>query len=32
MSDKDRVSQFLGGLKSLFGGAKEAPPAPQRQR
>ena len=31
MSEKDRVSQFLGGLKSLFSGAKEAPPAPQRQ-
>jgi hypothetical protein len=31
MSDKDRVSQFLGGLKGLFSGAKEAPPAPQRQ-
>lgn len=31
MSDKDRVSQFLGGLKGLFSGTKEAPPAPQRQ-
>ncbi len=31
MSDKDRVSQFLGGLKGLFSGAKEAPPTPQRQ-
>ena len=31
MSDKDRVSQFLGGLKGLFSGSKEALPAPQRQ-
>ena len=31
MSEKDRVSQFLGGLKGLFSGAKQAPPAPQRQ-
>ena len=31
MSDKDRVSQFLGSLKGLFSGSKEAPAAPQRR-
>ncbi|GEM_PF-2979257 len=28
MSDQDRVSQFLGGLKGLFSGSKETPPVP----
>lgn len=33
MSEKDRVSQFLGGLKSLFSGGKEAPaPAPAKRQ
>jgi hypothetical protein len=30
MSEQDRLSQFLGGLKGLFSGTKEAPAAPQR--
>lgn len=32
MSDKDLVSQFLGGLKGLFSGSKETPAAPQPRR